>query len=124
MSRFKGFSTVGKVRPPYTVLDSELVKRDLLNEFYTRLGERPMRPTFGSIVWDLLMDPNTPDLQEAIQTDVDKIVERDPRVTLLNTRILILDHAIRIEIDLRFIPTESEDTLFLEYKRNITEGIN
>jgi phage baseplate assembly protein W len=124
MPRYKGFSTIGRVKPPYTLLDGDLVKRDLLNEFYTRLGERPMRPTFGSIIWDLLMEPSTPELEDAIREDVKKIIDRDPRAELLNNRMIVLDHTIRVEIDLRFVATSVEDTLFLEYKRKITEGID
>lgn len=124
MPIFKGFSTINRVRPPYSIYDGDLVKRDLLNEFYTRLGERAMRPEFGSIIWDLIMDPNTPDVESSIQEDVEKIINRDPRANLLDTRILVLDHTVRIEIDLIFVPTNVEDTLFLEYKRKITEGIN
>ena len=122
MASFKGFSTVDRVRAPYTLTDGELVKRDLLNELYTRKGERVMRPNFGSIVWDLLMDPSTARLDEAIKDDINTIVKRDPRVTLLDTRILVLDHTIRAEIDLRFVPTDTVDTLYLEYQRDITEG--
>ena len=36
MAQFKGMSTVDKVSAPYTLVDSELVKRDLLNEIYTK----------------------------------------------------------------------------------------
>ena len=61
---FKGFSTVDKVRAPYTLTDADLVKRDLLNHFYTRIGERVMRPTFGSVIWDYLMEPEDPETQE------------------------------------------------------------
>lgn len=124
MAIFNGFSTVGRVRPPYTVTGSELVKRDLLNEFYTRRGERPMRPNFGSIVWDLLMEPTGPTLEKQIREDVDRIIDREPRAQLLNTRIYILDHSIRIEIDLKFVQLNSTETLYLNYKRNITEGVN
>ena len=52
---FKGFSTVDKIRAPYSLTDIELVKRDLLNEFYTKKGERVMRPNLGCIVHDLLL---------------------------------------------------------------------
>ena len=47
---FRGFSTVDTVKAPFSLSDMELVKRDLLNEFNTRKGERVMRPNFGCIV--------------------------------------------------------------------------
>lgn len=124
MATFKGFSTIDRVRAPYTVTDAELVKRDLLNELYTRKGERVMRPNFGSIIWDLLMDPSTARLDEAIKDDIRLIVKRDPRIEHLDTRVLVLDHEIRAEIDLRFVPTDTVDTLYLEYQRDIQEGTN
>lgn len=124
MVKFKGFSTVNRVKPPYTIMDGELIKRDLLNEFYTRRGERVMRPTYGSIIWELLMDPSTPQLETTVREDIEKITGRDPRVRTLNTRVFVLDHTVRVEIDLVFVATGGEDTLYLNYTRNITEGTN
>ena len=37
---FKGFSTADKIRAPYTLVDSELVKRDILNQLYIKECER------------------------------------------------------------------------------------
>lgn len=124
MTRFKGFSTVDRPKPPYTLTDTELVKRDLLNEFYTRRGERVMRPNFGSIVWELLMNPSGGDLENQIKEDVAKIVNRDVRVSLINTAVQILDHAINVRIDLRYSITNDVDQLYLTYTRNITEGVD
>lgn len=118
---FKGFSTVNKVRAPYTLTDAELVKRDLLNHFYTKLGERIMRPTFGSVIWDYLMEPQTPDLEEIIKEDIERIVGSDPRAELIDVNILILDHAIQAEVKIKYILLDSEDVLFLEYA---TKGVD
>ena len=122
MATFIGLSTVNRVRAPYTVIDSELVKRDLLNEFYTRRGERVMRPEFGSIIWDILMDPTSPDLEREIREDVTRIIDRDPRVALLGASVYALDHVIRVEIDLKFAFFDNTDKLYLEYTRDIAEG--
>lgn len=123
MSKFKGFSTIGRVRAPYTLTGSELVKRDLLNEFYTRKGERLMRPKFGSIIWDVLMNPSTSELENQVREDVLRIIDRDPRVQHLKTTVYLLDHTLRVEIDLRFLPMDNVDQLYLEYNRNIIEGV-
>lgn len=82
-----------------------------------------MRPNFGSIIWDLLMDPAGPDLDGLIREDVLKIIDRDPRVEHIKTEVYILDHTIRIEIDLRYVNVRDVDTLYVEYTRDITEGI-
>lgn len=122
MEQFVGFSTVDRVKAPYSLRNEDIIKRDLLNEFYTKLGERVMRPNFGSIIWDLIMDPSTDDLDAAIRNDVDKIIGRDPRVNLLNTSIFVLDHTVRVEIDIEILPIRNVERLYLEYQRDITEG--
>ena len=118
---FKGFSTVDKVRAPYTLTDSALVKRDLLNHFYTRIGERIMRPTFGSVIWDYLMEPEDPETQEIIKEDIERIVGSDPRVEFQETNLTILDHTIQAEVKIKYVLLNSTDTLFLEYVTNSTD---
>ena len=54
---YKGFSTKDRIRPPYTLTNGEAVKTDLLNELYTRKGERVMRPNYGTSIYDLIMNP-------------------------------------------------------------------
>lgn len=124
MATFRGFSTQDRVNAPYTLEDADIVKQDLLNEIFTRKGERVMRPNFGSIIWDLLMDPNTPELREQIDADMRRIVDRDPRVEIIDLDIFVLDHTIRVEMRLSFQELDNEDILYLNFDRNITEGTN
>ena len=113
---FKGFSTVDRVKAPYTLTDIELVKRDLLNEFYTRRGERVMRPNFGSIIWDLLMNPEDNFTGDEIKDDIARIVAKDQRVELINISLFTSDHSVRAEVELKYNILNSKDTLFLEFQ--------
>jgi phage baseplate assembly protein W len=124
MAQFRGFSTQDRVNAPYTLEDADIVKQDLLNEIFTRKGERVMRPNYGSIIWDMLMDPNTPDLRNTITQDMQRIVDRDPRVEIIDIQVLVLDHTIRVEMRLSFQDLDNEDILYLNFDRNITEGNN
>ncbi len=114
---FKGFSTVDKVRAPYTLTDIELVKQDLLNEFYTKKGERVMPPNFGCVVHDMLMNPEDLFTEEEIRDDILRIVEKEPRVNFLDMNVYSLDQTIRIELFLSFVLLESEDVLYLNFTR-------
>jgi len=113
---FRGFSTVDKVKAPFSISDMDLVKRDLLNEFNTRKGERVMRPNFGCIVWDLLMNPQDTFTDSDIKDDITRIIEKDSRVELLNISLFTSGHSVRAEVELRYVILNSEDTLFLEFK--------
>ncbi len=119
VAKFKGFSTVDRIRAPYTLEGRDLVKRDLLNTFYTKKGERLMRPNYGSVIWDLLMNPDDTATEKEIRDDVERIIDSDPRVDLLDTIIIYMDHTIRIEINLKYVLLNDSDTLYLEYTRDI-----
>ncbi len=121
VAKFKGFNTIDRIRAPYTLEGKDLVKRDLLNIFYTKKGERLMRPEFGSVIWDLLMNPDDKATEKEIRDDVESIIDSDPRVDHLKTTIIFMDHTIRIEIDLKYVLLNDSDILYLEYSRE-TEG--
>jgi phage baseplate assembly protein W len=123
MATFKGFSTLDRVKAPFTLTDQELIKRDLLNEFYTKKGERLMRPNFGSIIWDLLMDPNDDTLAQVVTEDIKRIVEKDIRVEHVNTTVYISDHAISADVELRYLPFSNVESLYLIFEKEINEGI-
>ena len=123
MAKFRGFSTVERARPSFNLTGVELVKRDLLNTFYTKRGERVMRPNYGSAIWDHLMDPSTAELDSIIKNDIKKIVSSEPRVKLLNVQVYVLDYTISAEIELKFLPGGQTDSLYLNYVREIEQGI-
>ena len=124
MARLLGFSTVDKVKAPYSLVDGDVIVRDLLNEFYTKKGERLMRPNFGSVIWDLLMNPNTRDLENLVRKDIERIIDKDPRAELLDLRIAVLEQGIKASVKIQTVPYGEENTLYLEYKDDIIEGSN
>jgi phage baseplate assembly protein W len=123
MAKFKGFSTINKVRAPYTLTDQELVKRDLLNEMYTRRGERVMRPNFGSAVWDMLMNPEDKLLEADLRADLERIVRKEPRVELVKIVMYTAEHAVSAEVILKFLPFNTVENLYVLFERNSIEGI-
>jgi phage baseplate assembly protein W len=122
MVTFKGFSTVDRVRAPYTLDDMDLVKRNLLNTFYTRKGERVMRPAYGSDIWDLLMNPEDTLTRAEIEEDVKRIIAAEPRVRHIETVMFYSDQALRIEVTIQYVQTGDQDSLYLEYVRQATSA--
>ena len=118
---YKGFSTIGKVRAPYTAIDGELIKIDLLNELRARKGERVMRPNFGTTIYDILMNPLDQFVIEEVKDEVRRVIEKDPRVQIDEIFTQSLDHLIRVQVQLKFLPTLDEDRLYLEYARTDVE---
>jgi phage baseplate assembly protein W len=120
MRKFKGFSTVNKQWGNFKLYDIDLAKQDLLNELYTRKGERIMSPDFGSIIWDLLFDPITDQTIELIQEDMLRILTKDPRLELkqLDVREDIDSQIITVAIILNYVPTATLTELIATFNRD------
>ena len=118
---YKGFSTKDRIRPPYTLTNGDAVKTDLLNELYTRKGERVMRPNYGTMVYDLLMNPLDDYVEQEIREEVQRICLKDPRVEIESVFTQIIDHTIRVQVQLLLKPFLDEDTLFVEYTQDSKE---
>lgn len=116
-----GFNTVGQNRPPYSLTDIELVKRDLTNEFNTRIGERIMLPFYGSRIQELLMDPFDDITRREIIDDVIRVIGNDPRVSFVDTKVTSTDYTIKVEVVLTYSPGDTAETLFLEFQRSDKE---
>jgi len=77
--KYRGFSTVADAKS-FSIYDFELIKQDLINHFHIRQTEKLSDPTFGTIIWDILYEPFTVEVQEAIIEDVTRIINYDPRI--------------------------------------------
>lgn len=120
---FRGFSTVDAGPKNNELVDIDLVKRDILNHFYTRKGERVMYPNFGSIIWDLLFEPFDETNKDLILNDSIQIVSLEPRVELADTRVIEYEHGIRLEIDVIYKPSNAFGTLEVNFDRRGQEAI-
>lgn len=116
MPTYLGFSTYNRVRN-YRLTDFELIRQDLFNHFHIRRGEKLMNPSFGTIIWNLLFEPFTEAVRDAIADDVKRIVAYDPRVQAENIIVTEFTTGIQIELELRYVPTNQVSTLALNFDR-------
>jgi phage baseplate assembly protein W len=112
---YKGFSTVNTNTENYNLYDFELIKQDLFNHFYTRQGERLMQPNFGTVIWDLLFEPLTPEIKEIILQNVNTIINYDPRIKAENVVVTGYDQGIQIQCTLTFLAYNIQQTLQLTF---------
>jgi phage baseplate assembly protein W len=112
--RYKGFSTIGQVKK-FRLTDLDLVKRDLLNHFSIRKGEKLMDPNFGSIIWNMIFEPMTADVKALIVDDIKRIINYDPRLQVNGVLIDELDVGLQVQIDLTFLPSNQTDSLKLQF---------
>lgn len=114
---YRGFSSVTNTGINTGLFNIELVQQDLLNQFNTRLGERRMRPNYGSVIHDLLFDLSDSRTESLIVQDAERIISEDPRVTLLSieSTVGLENHNIRLDIKLKVLEFDmvvNFDTIF------------
>jgi phage baseplate assembly protein W len=119
--KYRGFSTVNTTTENYNLYDYELIKQDLFNHFYTRQGERLMNPTFGTIIWDLLFEPLTPQIKDLITQNVNTIINYDPRLQAENVIVTSYEQGIQIECTLKYLPYNIQQSLQLRFDQ--TNGL-
>jgi phage baseplate assembly protein W len=117
---YRGFSTVADSKS-FSVYDFELVKQDLINHFHIRQTEKLSDPTFGTIIWDLLYEPFTVEVQEAIIEDVTNIINYDPRIRAED--IVIDTYEQGIQIDCKITVLEFGITDQLRFKFDKENGL-
>jgi len=116
---YKGFSTVDPDNRSSKLYDFDLIKQNILNHFNTRKGQRVMNPSFGSIVWDVLMEPLTPQIKSALTKDVESICNLDPRVYPTQIQITEYPQGYLIEVALSMKNTDQSSTLRMAFDQKI-----
>ena len=68
----------------FSLRDIKLVEMDLLNHIFTKLGERVMMPTFGTIIPTLVFEPLDQGTLDILDQELRKVFAYDPRVNLMS----------------------------------------
>ena len=118
---YRGFSTANPENTGYSLYDFELIKQDLINHFHIRQGEKLSDPSFGCIIWDLLFEPFTPAIQEAIIENVTSIVNYDPRLQANEIIVDTYEQGISVECSVVFLPYDISEQLRFRFDQ--TNGL-
>jgi phage baseplate assembly protein W len=116
---YKGFSSVNETTAETQLYDFDLIKQDIINHFKTKKGERLMNPEFGSIIWDLLMEPLTDSVRTALKDDVNTICTFDPRVTPIQMDITEYESGFLLELTLLMKKTNESTNMRLAFDQSI-----
>lgn len=115
---YRGFSTVNSENNSYALYDIGLIKQDIINTFHIRQGEKLSDPEFGTIIWDILFEPLTEPIKDAIVNNVSKIVNYDPRVQVDSVTVDSYESGIQIECTLIYLPYNISESMRLTFDEN------
>jgi phage baseplate assembly protein W len=114
MTTFIGFNTIGQTKK-FTLVDFELVKRDLLNAFNIQQGEVVGRPGYGTVIWSYLFENQTQDTERAILAEVNRVASLDPRIYIESAELFPQDNGILVQIALTMVPGQTTQFLTLYF---------
>ena len=115
---YRGFSTADITRDSFNLYDLELIKQDIINHFHIRQGEKLSDPNFGTIIWDVLFEQLTPEIEEAIINNVTEIINYDPRVTAQQVFVSTYESGIQIEATIEYLPYNIQETLEFKFDQS------
>ena len=145
MSNIVGYTTVNQKNASLRLNDLELAKRDLLNHFHIRKGEKWTQPDFGSNLPLYVFQPLGDSTIELIKDEVYDIVSYDPRFQLADGDVVLIDDAgkdiarweavggnivvnpnyaensITIAVKLIYVPTTTATDLQIKFDRDFNE---
>lgn len=116
---YKGFSTVSNSSEGFSLYDFELIKQDIINHFHIKQGEKLSDPTFGTIIWDVLFEPFTDEIKQAIVENVTEIVNYDPRISAQSVVVDTYESGIQIECVLTYLPYNISEALQFKFDQSL-----
>ena len=118
---YKGISTVNNNFGSIKLTDTDLIKRDLLNHFAIRKGEKLMNAQFGTSLRDLIMDPLTDETKALIVQEVDAVINNDPRVRSEGVTLDEYEGGLHVEMTIRYVVTNQVENLMIKFDRPTAE---
>ena len=112
---YRGISTANPNNTTSTLYDIALIKQDIINHFHIRQGEKLENPEFGTIIWDVIFEPLTENLQSAIVKNVTEIINFDPRVSVSAIDVVPYESGLQIECELTYLPYNISEKLQFKF---------
>lgn len=112
MPTFIGFNTIDQPKK-FTLVDYELIKRDLLNAFNIQQGQLVGRPGYGTLIWTYLFENQTQDTERAIMNEVQRVAGGDPRISIQSIDMFPQQNGILIDISLLVVPSSDAERLLI-----------
>ena len=110
MTTFVGFSTINQFKK-FTLVDMDLIKRDLLNAFNIQQGQLVGRPGYGTVIWNYLFENQTQETERSIVQEVERVAGGDPRLYISNVELFPQQNGILIQIELVMVPGQNAELL-------------
>lgn len=116
MTTFIGFNTIDQYKK-FTLVDFELIKRDLLNAFNIRQGELVGRPAYGTTLWDFVFENQLQETERALLAEIQRVCGGDPRIYVSNIDLFPQNNGILIQLEIAVVPSTTAERLSIFFNQ-------
>lgn len=110
MTTFVGFNTIDQFKK-FTLVDLDLIKRDLLNAFNIRQGQMIGRPGYGTVLWDYIFENQTQDTERNILSEIERVAGGDPRLYVNSIELFPQQNGLLIQMSIMPVPGQTAELL-------------
>ena len=116
MPTFIGFNTINQFKK-FTLVDFELIKRDLANAFNIQQGELPGRPGYGTTIWSYVFENQTENTETAILAEIQRVAGGDPRIYVSSANVYPQDNGLLIEVEIQVVASSTAERLAIFFNQ-------
>lgn len=146
MPQYIGFSTINACRPRTTnvptgndggvggilrqintgkkfrITDEACVIQNFLNALNIQQGQKVGNPAYGTTMYSFVFEPNTSDVQFRLETEIRRVAQQDPRLTINQVSAFPQENGILVEIEMSVNPFNQARllSLFVDQATNQT----
>ena len=110
MATFIGFSTVNQNKK-FTLIDMNLIKRDLINAFNIQQGQLVGRPGYGTTIWNNIFENQTQETIQTVTTEIQRVAGGDPRIFISNIEVFPQQNGLLIQLEIQFVQGQTAELL-------------
>ena len=118
MTTFVGFNTINQPKK-FTLVDFELIKRDLLNAFNIQQGQLVGRPGYGTVIWSYLFENQTQETLASVYNKIQRVVSGDPRVYVSSLQVFPQQNGLLIQLALATVAGQDAKLLSIFFDQGV-----
>jgi len=88
----------------YQLVDTPLVVQDFINALNIQKGQKVGQPGYGTTLWTFVFEPNTPDTQFQLESEIRRVANLDPRMIVNSVNAYPQENGILIEVEMAIAP--------------------
>ena len=116
MATFIGFNTIDQNKK-FTLVDFDLIKRDLLNAFNIQQGQVVGRPAYGTVLWDYVFENQTQETERGITAEIQRVAGGDPRIYVSSIELFPQNNGMLLQLEITVVPSSSAERLSIFFNQ-------